>query len=69
MRELPYFRDVMEDLTEKIGESSWVTITQLSRYDRCDPRTARKRYGIPDGVTGINKRVLAHKICELAREN
>ena len=67
MRELPYYRDVMQDLTEHIGSGAWIPIMKLAEYDHCDPRTARKRYGIPDDAKGINKCVLAHKICELAK--
>lgn len=67
MRELPGYRDVLADLTEHFGLGAWITITQLATYDKADPRTVRKRYGLPKDAKGINKALLARRICELAR--
>ena len=65
--ELPEFRTVYQDLTEKCGQGSWITLKQLAAYDNCDLRTARRRYGIPKKEHGINKSLLARRICEKAR--
>ena len=65
--ELPGYRDVLASLNEHFGAAQWITLTQLAEYDRADPRTVRKRYGIPRGVHGINKNILARRICELSR--
>ena len=65
--ELPEYRTVYADLTEKFGQGAWITLSQLAEYDGCDKRTARKRYHIPRSEHGINKSLLARRICEKAR--
>lgn len=65
--ELPYYREVLTDLNERFGKDAWLTLRQIAEYDGVDPRTARKRYGIPRGQNGINKCVLARKIVEKTR--
>ena len=65
--ELPEYRTVFADLTERFGQGAWITVKQVAEYDQSDPRTVRRRYGIPKGEHGINKSVLAKRICEKAR--
>lgn len=59
------YRDVMADLIAAFGQGAWITLAQMAEYDHCDVRTVRKRYGIPKGVKGMNRAILARKICEL----
>lgn len=61
------YRDVLADLTEHFGTGAWITITQLAAYDHADPRTVRKRYGLPKNAKGVNRCILARRICEMAK--
>ena len=65
--ELPGYREVYSDLTERFGQGAWISIKEVAEYDKADPRTVCKRYGIPKGTKGINKAILARRICELTR--
>ena len=67
-REFSEYRDVLADLIETFGDKAWITNAELARYEQCDVRTIKKRYGIPDGVNGINRNVLARRICQLAHQ-
>lgn len=67
MKEPPGYRDVLADLSEQFGVGAWITITQLADYDKADPRTVRKRYGLPKDAKGVNRCILARRICELAK--
>ena len=61
------YRDVMADLIATFGQGAWITISPIAQYDgNVDVRTIRKRYGIPKHVKGMNRAMLARKICELA---
>ena len=52
---------------EQFNGKGRVTVAEIARYDGCDPRTVRARYGIRKGVGGLDIAILAHKKCELAR--
>ena len=43
----------------------WLSLEDVAAYDRCDPRTAKRRYNI--GTHGISLTTLAHLKCELSR--
>ena len=60
------FPMVRAGLIEAFGNVAWITLKQLSEYDGSDVRTIRTRYGIPKGVNGINRDILASRICKLA---
>ena len=65
--ELPGYREVLADLTAQFGQGAWISIDQIAKYDKSDPRTVKKRYRIPKGANGINRCILARRICELTR--
>ena len=65
-REFEEYRDVLSDLIESFGDKAWITAAELARYDQCCVRTVKKRYGIPNGVDGINRNVLTRRNCRLA---
>lgn len=67
MKEYPEYRDVLEALIAEFPKGAWIRVSELAQYDGQDVRTIRSRYRIPDGVNGINRNVLARRICELAR--
>ena len=67
MREQENFPIVRAGLIEAFGNKAWIKTTELARYDGSDVRTIRKRYGIPKGVDGINRDILARKICTLTK--
>lgn len=67
-REYPEYRDVLEDIMRTFGDKSWITLDELKQYDGSGcTRTIKRRYGIPKGITGINRNVLARRICQIAR--
>ena len=65
-REYPEYRDVLADLIAYFGQGAWIRVKDLAEYDHSDPRSVRKRYGIPKGTDGINRNVLASRICQLS---
>lgn len=65
-REFDEYRFVIADLKETFGERAWITSAELARHEGCDVRTVNKRYGIPKGVNGIDRNVLARRKCLLA---
>lgn len=65
MAEYKDYRDVLRDLHEIYGCTSWITIGELARLERADNRTVRKRYGIPSGVNGIDTTILAKRKCAM----
>lgn len=64
-REYEEFRFVLADLKETFP-NTWITLGELAAAEGKDPRTIRKRYGIPAGVNGIDRAVLARRKCQLA---
>ena len=62
------YRDVLADIIEHFGDKAWLTVDELAKYDGSCAKTIKKRYQIPKGVNGINRNVLARRICLLARE-
>ena len=67
-KEYAEYRDVLADLIKTFGDKAWITIEDLKQYDNSCTRTLKKRYGIPKGINGINRSVLARRICQLAHE-
>lgn len=64
--EFDEYRWVLRDLNEAFGGRAWITTAELARYEGSDKRTIKKRYGIPNGVNGIDRSVLARRKCRLA---
>ncbi|MBQ0067355.1 MAG: hypothetical protein KBS60_04120 [Phascolarctobacterium sp.] len=69
MREQENFPYVRAGLIEAFGNRAWLKVTEVAEYDGCDTRTVRRRYGIPKGVYGINRDILARKICSLSEKS
>lgn len=65
--ESEYFRDVLTDIVNVCGDKGWLTVADICKYDHSDPRTVRKRYGIPPTESGMNRAVFARKICNKGR--
>lgn len=65
-RERDDYRVVVEDLKQTFGEKAWITSAELARYEGCDARTVNRRYGIPKGVNGIDRNILARRKCQMA---
>lgn len=65
-RELPEYRDVVEELIETFGPKIYITFAELGKAEGCDPRTCAKRYGVDPGQKGIDRAVLARRKCMLA---
>jgi len=59
--EIEGYREVLADLAGFFGEKAWLSLADVARYDGCDARTVRRRYGIEGN--GINRALLARKIC------
>ena len=59
--EIDGYREVLADITACLGDKAWLSLTDVAKYDGCDVRTVRRRYGIQG--TGINRALLARKIC------
>lgn len=66
-REYDEFRYVLTSLSE-IFPNTWVTIGELAKAEGKDPRTIRRRYGIPAGQQGIDRAVLARRKCRMAHD-
>ena len=67
MAEYKAYRLVLENLYEQFNGKGFVTVQEIAKYDGCDPRTVRSRYGIGRGVQGLDISILAQRKCELAR--
>lgn len=67
-RELPEYRDVLEDLIKRFGDKAFITLGEIAEYDGVCTKTARKRYHIPKGEYGLNRCVLARRMCHNAQE-
>ena len=65
--EIQGYREVLADIAESCGGKAWLTLKDVAQYDGCDVRTARKRYGIEGN--GINRALLARKICEKGKSS
>ena len=65
-REYSEYRDVLADIIAHFGDKAWITVDELSKYDGSCAKTIKKRYQIPKGINGINRNVLARRICQLA---
>lgn len=61
--ESEYYRDVLCDIISVCGDKAWLTMKDIAKYDHADVRTVRARYDIPANESGINRAVLARKIC------
>ena len=66
MPEYPEYRSVLEELKQAFPNGAMIRICDLAVYDGIDSRTARKIYGIKDGVMYIDRTVLARKKCFIA---
>ncbi len=44
----------------------WLSLQEVAKYDGCDPRTAKRRYGIT--AKGISISSLAHMKCLISRK-
>ena len=64
-REYDEFRYVLASIKEDFP-NTWVDLGELAKAEGKDPRTIRKRYGIPKGQNGIDRAVLARRKCQLA---
>ena len=64
-KEYPEERNTTERLWA-MYQKDWITTSEVARFDGCDPKTARRRYGIKNG--GISISSLAHLKCQLARK-
>lgn len=59
-KELDCYRDVLEDILAASSGRRLLTGKDVAAYLGIDPRTARKRYAIPEG--GILAPVLARRL-------
>lgn len=64
-REYPEYRFVLADLKDAYGDKIWLTVSEIAKRERRDPDTIHAAYSIPKGVNGINRAVLACRICEI----
>lgn len=58
---------VLEGLREVYGGADWIKCSRLARQEKSEVETVHRRYGIPNGVDGIDIRILARRKCRLAR--
>lgn len=65
-KEFEDFRFVLNNLNEVYEGKQFITIKELCEKERCDPKTAKRRYNIPVGARGIDVAVLARKKCAMA---
>ena len=61
MAEYAEYRFVLEQLRERFGAKSWLSLKEVAEYDGCHTDTAKKRYGM--GRDGIDIAVLAYRKC------
>lgn len=61
------YRCVLAGLRETYGYGTdWIKCSQLAKREG-NVDTVKKRYGIPQGVNGIDIYILARRKCHLAR--
>lgn len=65
--EFDEYRYVLAELKEAFGDRAWIKTAELARYEGCDKRTVKARYGIPKGVEGIDRTILARRKCMLTK--
>jgi len=65
MKEYPEERQLVE-LLWSIYHKDWLLLHEIAEIDKCHPRTAKRRYGVPNG--GMSIVSLAHRKCEMARK-